>query len=227
MNRILPLAFSLCLTLTAQPALADEPALSTYTETSSSVSMKATWPRFGLVRADRESETIVKDITDRFRTAAEQERKLRDNDPTMPRLSCELVLEGTVSGNGKVSGMLWNVYEYTGGAHGNIQVFSRNYACSDGRTVGLNDLFGNPKKALALMSELSRKKLLDQELPQDMVKAGTTPEADNFSTFLVEKDGLTLYFNPYQVGPWAAGVVTVKLSLKELAAAQPNMIWWK
>lgn len=227
MNRILPFAFSLCLTLTSQLALADEPALSTYTETSSSVSMKATWQRFGLVRPDRESEAIVKDITDRFRAAAEQEQKMRDNDPTMPRLSCEMVLEGTISGNGKISGILWNVYEYTGGAHGNIQVFSRNYARSNGRTIGLNDLFGNPKKALDLMSELSRKKLLDQKLPQNMVKAGTTPEADNFSAFLLEKDGLILYFNPYQVGPWAAGIITVKLSLKELAAAQPNMIWWK
>ena len=77
------------------------------------------------------------------------------------------------------------------------------------------------------MSELTRKKLLEQELPQDMVEAGTAPEEENFSTFLLEEDGLTVYFNPYQVGPWAAGVVTVTLPLKELAAAQPVMSFWK
>ena len=136
-------------------------------------------------------------------------------------------LEGTLHGNRRLTGILWKAYQYTGGAHGSLIVFSRNYASSNGRPVTLKDLFKRPEKALVLMSALSRKKLLDQELPRDMVEPGTTPDEENFSTFLPEKDGLTRYFNPYQVGPWAAGVITVKLTLEELSEAEPVMSFWK
>lgn len=224
MNKILPTALFLCAIMTAHTAPAAEPAISTYTEQSSALSVKATWQRFGLALPDKESDDLVRNFVDEFRTSAEQEQEERKSDPSLPSLPFEMVLEGNISGNGRVSGILWNAYEYTGGAHGSILVFAKNYA--NGKVVGLNDLFRKPEKALALMSELSRKKLLEQDLPKDMVEAGTTPEKDNFNTFLLEKDGLTLYFNPYQVGPWAAGVITVKLTLKELAAAGPDMSFW-
>ncbi|WP_295636845.1 DUF3298 and DUF4163 domain-containing protein [uncultured Mailhella sp.] len=231
MNKIAPFFLSLFLALAAHAAAAGEPALSTYTEQSSDLNVKASWQRFGLALPDRESDDLVRRFVDDFREAAEQDRKelraMKEKSPDMPEHMFEMDIEGTIHGNGKVTGMLWKAYQYAGGAHGNLLVLSRNYVSSNGRSVGLHDLFRRPEKALALMSELTRKKLLEQELPQDMVEAGTAPEEENFSTFLLEEDGLTVYFNPYQVGPWAAGVVTVTLPLKELAAAQPVMSFWK
>lgn len=231
MNKFIPIALSLFLSLAAHAASAEEPALSTYTEQSSDLSIKASWPRFGLALPDRESDDLVRRFVNDFRDEAEQDRKelmsMREQSPDMPEYVPEMTLEGSIHGNGKVTGMLWKVYQYAGGAHGNLIVLSRNYVSSDGRPVGLRDLFRKPDKALALMSGLARKKLLAQELPWDMVEGGTTPEEDNFSTFLLEEDGLTVYFNPYQVGPWAAGVIAVTLSLKELSAAQPVMSFWK
>ena len=225
------LALSLTLAFCVHTALAADTAVSTYTEESSLVSIKATWQRSGLHRPDNDSDTLVRDAVSSFRATAAQEqkelRKLRAEEPDIPVHPSEMILEGTLSDNGKVTGMLWKDYQYLGGAHGNLAVFSRNYTSSDGRPVGLNDLFRKPGKAVQLFSELTRKELAKRDLPQDMVKDGTAPEAENFQTFLLEKDGITLYFSPYQVAPWSEGVVSVTLTLRELAAAEPYTAYWK
>lgn len=228
MNKLTTLMLSLLCLAQAAQAGADESALSTYTEESSSISIRAAWPRLGLTAPDKESDTLVERFVTGFRAAAEQEGKEQtDEAPDMPRHPREMIIESTASGNGRVRSLLWKVYEYTGGAHGNLAVFSRNYTVADGRAVTLNDLFGRPKKALELMSTLSRKKLLQQDLPLDMVEAGTTPDAENFQVFLLEKDGLTVYFNPYQVAPWSEGVPSVGLTLRELTDARPKSAFWK
>ena len=59
-----------------------------------------------------------------------------------------------------------------------------------------------------------------------MVTPGTEPKKENFRTFRLEKDGITFYFDPYQVASWADGVITVTLSLSELAEAGPNPSFW-
>lgn len=231
MNKLLPLALFLGLSLAAHAVAAAEPALSSYTEQSSLLSMKATWQRFGKERPDHDSDVLVKKLVDEFRNEAmqaqEELQEMKKEFPDMPDHVLEMDLEGTLHGNGRLTGILWKAYQYTGGAHGSLIVFSRNYTSPDGRPVALKELFKKPEKALGLMSELSRKKLLAQDLPRDMVEPGTTPDEENFSAFLPEKDGLTLYFNPYQVGPWAAGVITVKLTLEELSKAEPVMSFWK
>ena len=229
--KLVSLIVALSVVLTAHAATAAQTAVSTYTEEAPSLSMRATWQRFGRTLPDNASDDMVRNAVAAFRSMAAQEQEelqsLRQSEPDMPEYVCEMVLEGTISGNDKVAGILWKDYQYLGGAHGSLTVSSSNYTRSDGRAVNLRDLFRKPDKALALFSELSRKKLAQRDLPQDMVEAGTAPDQDNFQTFLLEKDGLTLYFNPYQVAPWAEGVVTVTLSLKELAPAQPHTAYWK
>ena len=225
------LTLSLVLTLIVHTALAKETALSTYTEESPSLSVSVTWQRSGLTLPDSEADALVKASVDAFRTMAVQEqeamRELRTQDPDIPQHRYEMILEGSLSNNGKVMGILWKNYQYLGGAHGNLALAANSYAASDGSPVKLNDLFGRPDKVLSLLSRLSRSRLIQRGLPGDMVEAGTAPEAENFQTFLVEKDGLTLYFSPYQVGPWSEGVVTVTLSLKDLAEAKPHLAYWQ
>ena len=59
-----------------------------------------------------------------------------------------------------------------------------------------------------------------------MVKPGTMPEEKNFSVFLLEPEGLTIYFEPYQVAPWSEGTIMVTLPLKALSPAKPRMEYW-
>ena len=225
--KLVSLFLSVFLLLPAGAALAAETAVSTYTELSSSVNIKASWPRTGLARADRISDETVAGKAAAFRERAEEEypslREIRGAD-TPP---LEMSLKATLSGNGKTLSLLWEEYMYTGGAHGGLVLYSQNYALPGGEPIGFDDLFQNREKALHLISVLSREKLLARGLSQDMVKPGTMPEVDNFSTFLLEKDGITFYFSPYQVASWADGVITVTLSLRELAGAAPHRQYWK
>ena len=225
--KLASLALTACLLLPAAAGMAAETALSEYTEHSATADIKVSWQRSGLEKPDAVSDDMVARKVREFRATAREEhaslQEIRGED-TPP---LEMNLKGTLSGNGRTVTMLWEDYMYLGGAHGGLVLSSQTYALPDGRPVGLNDLFPNTGKALHLISVLSRKDLLARGLPQDMVMAGTMPEEDNFSTFLLEKDGITFYFSPYQVASWADGVITVTLKLKDLAGAAPHRQYWK
>lgn len=228
----LPSFLALCLLLLAGTAHAatGERAESKYTETSEVMTIEATWQRFGMDGPDAMSDALVLEAVRSFRSTAAQEhvelKDLRDKEGSvLPPF--EMVLSGVISDNGRTAGILWQKYQYLGGAHGGLDVSSTNCTLPDGRVFHLTELFRKPDTALHLISELSRKELQRRELPWDMIRSGTEPDIENFDTFLLTADGLTLYFSPYQVAPWSEGVVTVSLSLDDLSEAAPVTAYWK
>ena len=228
----LPSFLALCLLLLAGTAhvATGERAESKYTETSEVMTIEATWQRFGMDGPDAMSDALVLEAVRSFRSTAAQEhvelKDLRDKEGSvLPPF--EMVLSGVISDNGRTAGILWQKYQYLGGAHGGLDVSSTNCTLPDGRVFHLTELFRKPDTALHLISELSRKELQRRELPWDMIRSGTEPDIENFDTFLLTADGLTLYFSPYQVAPWSEGVVTVSLSLDDLSEAAPVTAYWK
>lgn len=221
----------LMLLAAAEPALAAERAASKYTETAPGMTIEASWQRFGMDRPDDSSDALVQEAVRAFRSTAAQEclelKELRQEHPDYAPFPLEMVLTGVISDNGKTTGILWKNYQYLGGAHGNLGVFTRNYTVPDGRAFTLTELFRRPDTAVRLFSELSRRELIERGLPADMVDPGTEPDIENFSAFLLSSDGIVLYFNPYQVAPWSEGVVTVTLSLDDLSEAGPHTAYWK
>lgn len=223
---------ALCLLLLTDTTYAatGERAESKYTETSTIMTIEATWQRFGIDGPDAMSDALVLEAVRTFRSTAAQEyidlKDLRDkNGSALSHF--EMVLSGVISDNGRTAGILWHKYQYLGGAHGGLDVSSTNCTLPDGRVFHLTELFRKPDTALHLISELSRKELQRRELPWDMIRSGTEPDIENFDTFLLTADGLTLYFSPYQVAPWSEGVVTVSLSLDDLSEAAPVTAYWK
>ena len=223
---------ALCLLLLADTTYAatGERAESKYTETSTIMTIEATWQRFGIDGPDAMSDALVLEAVRTFRSTAAQEyidlKDLRDkNGSALSHF--EMVLSGVISDNGKTAGILWQKYQYLGGAHGGLDISATNCTLPDGRVFRLTELFRKPDTALHLISELSRKELQRRELPWDMIRSGTEPDIENFDTFLLTADGLTLYFSPYQVAPWSEGVVTVSLSLDDLSEAAPVTAYWK
>ena len=228
----LPSFLALCLLLLAGTAHAatGERAESKYTETSEVMTIEATWQRFGMDGPDAMSDALVLEAVRSFRSTAAQEhvelKDLRDKEGSvLPPF--EMVLSGVISDNGRTAGILWQKYQYLGGAHGGLDISATNCTLPDGRVFRLTELFRKPDTALRLLSERSRKELQRRGLPMDMVRSGTEPDIENFDTFLLTADGLTLYFSPYQVAPWSEGVVTVSLSLDDLSEAAPVTAYWK
>lgn len=128
-----------------------------------------------------------------------------------------------------VVSIIFNVYSYTGGAHGNLVITCRNYDLATGRRLDFADLFKDPEKALELMSAWSRKALtksLGEESDEEMIREGTAPDMRNFGDLALTPAGINIQFQPYQVGPWSAGPQQVEMSLEALAPAGPEAAIW-
>lgn len=123
----------------------------------------------------------------------------------------------------------FDVYTYTGGAHGNLDLITVSYALDSGRRLTLDDIFGDVETALARMSAFAYANLassLGDMRVDDMLRSGTTPDVDNYSSIALTPDGIRIHFQPYQVAPWAAGPQHVDMSLDELAEADPHRELW-
>ena len=128
-----------------------------------------------------------------------------------------------------VLSIVWKTASYTGGAHGNLELSSTTYNLKTGTLVELYDVFDNLETALDIMSRFCAKALaqsLGDMYNNDMLNDGTAPEAENFSSFALTPAGIRIFFQPYQVAPWAAGAQVVDIPLAELAEAGPQRALW-
>ena len=129
-----------------------------------------------------------------------------------------------------IASLLFNIYAYTGGAHGNVWLYSQIYDLKNGRSISFNDMFGKPETALRLLSAISIEKLrasIGEDTDDEWLERGAGPEMDNFSVLTLIPDGLYAEFQPYQVGPWSIGPQRVHISLSELMEASPSPLIWK
>jgi hypothetical protein len=116
--------------------------------------------------------------------------------------------------DGRYVSVKLHVMAYTGGAHPNNWPMTWVFDMEDGVEVTLDRLLPDRRAALANVSAMCREVLsasLGDMLVPDMLDAGLTPTADNFSRFVLTSEGVAFFFGPYQVAPYAAGeqVVTI------------------
>lgn len=208
------------------------------------VDINASWPVVGIARVDEESEAFVKTQVDAFvqnteelaedlKTLAAEEG---NRESAFPKLfPYELAVNNEVTyPSTRVVSILWNVWSFTGGAHGLLDIVANNYDRSTGFPVLLEDLFVDPQLAVLQFSKAARRQLAEKDdaaedgagLPDEMLLAGTEPVEENFKTFIVTPNGIRIHFQPYQVAPWAAGPQSVDVSLDELKAAKPRLEFW-
>lgn len=107
---------------------------------------------------------------------------------------------------------------YTGGAHGIYTLSVRNYSLSGGYELTLADLFGDAKRQA--LDSLIRIKLYEQFNVADdegLATEGFFPEYIGATeNFAVTPEGITFYYNPYDIGCYALGDVEVSIQNEEL-----------
>ena len=114
-------------------------------------------------------------------------------------------------------------------AHQAVDTFQNTYDMKSGALIDLYDVFENLDTALDVMSRYCTKALtksLGDMYNDDMLRSGTAPEAENFSSFALTPEGIRIFFQPYQVAPWAAGSQVVDIPLDALADAGPRLSLW-
>ncbi len=113
----------------------------------------------------------------------------------------------------------FEVYEYTGGAHGNFAytVFNMGRVKGKVKQLRLADFFAADTTYRTQLAETLLAKLREDDRAT-VVRDGTVKNLtnDHLELFVVQPDGLLFLFNPYDVGPWSSGAIQVKLSVEEL-----------
>jgi hypothetical protein len=125
-------------------------------------------------------------------------------------------IDGAFTGSYKAwKNYVLTYYSYRGGPHG-IQTVSPIVFSRDGRVVTEEDLFAEgwrgPVSELLQKAVLSSMETEDPELA-GLVEAELIGPNGNFS---VGPDGIEWIFQPYEVGPYALGIVSATLSWKQL-----------
>lgn len=115
---------------------------------------------------------------------------------------------------------IFKVSEFTGGAHPNNYLKSIRFDY-DGNIITIDTLISDDKNILIKLSNESRKILLSKdEFKSDniinMVLDGTRPNKDNFENFALTNNGILVFFDYYQVGPYYYGVQKVLISYDKL-----------
>lgn len=111
-------------------------------------------------------------------------------------------------------------YTFTGGAHGMTTVTTLNFNMQTHRLLQLSDLFERRTKVADTLSVIARAELrqnLGEMLNEEIVDLGTEPKLANFSRFMLAPRDLVIFFEPYAVAPYAAGVQVVSIPLDRLA----------
>lgn len=122
------------------------------------------------------------------------------------------------SRNGIISTILF-VNEYTGGAHGNQVAITTNYDLRRNERITIQALFKNSEDPV--IKELLLKKLMERfevESPEDLEFAGVFnyQALDVTNNFYFNDQGITFYYNPYELAAYAFGAIELNLSYAEL-----------
>ena len=104
--------------------------------------------------------------------------------------------------------------EYSGGVHGSVGFYGWNYDVKNGRKLEVSDLFPDTGKLGQILIEkvlgIYPEELLFPDMDDEMEQY-----LEEYASFAVEPDGVTFYFNPYDIGPYSSGLFEVKIYYDE------------
>ena len=102
-----------------------------------------------------------------------------------------------------------DVYAFTGGAHPNTGTFGINIDCESGEELKLSDVLTDTKHALEIAADmLNEEYSIGEFMDVDEAIANLT---EGELEWTMDEKGLTLYFYPGQIAPYAAGQMNVTL----------------
>lgn len=110
---------------------------------------------------------------------------------------------------------------YLGGAHGSYSISCLNLNLSTGRAIRCADFF--QKDRLVNVKQLVEKSFMDKNgcnsLDELVEKTsiGSLGEIYVNENFLLLADSVEFVYNPYDVAPWACGLITTRVAYSDLA----------
>lgn len=82
----------------------------------------------------------------------------------------------------------------------------------EGQLLTISNVFTNAVQGLPAFATLVQKELLKKEgTDADWVSDGAAPREENYSSFVITDDAITILFDPYQVAPYAFGAIDITI----------------
>lgn len=112
-------------------------------------------------------------------------------------------------------------YQYTGGAHGYYYKETVNLDLMNEKVLSLNDLFVGSDAYLQVLTDEILKQM---EAEKDYLFPETLTDfkASDDLKFYLTDDGIVFYFNPYEIAPYASGIVEYKIPYESLSDVLHN-----
>ncbi len=109
--------------------------------------------------------------------------------------------------------LLYDSYSYYGGAHGNTYFLGETYSTKTGEKLSLSDVVNDVDILPELVEEHLNRYWSDVEFFEDYDLKGMFEEET--VQWTLDYNGITFYFNAYDLAPYAAGVQVVTLTKEE------------
>ena len=184
------------------------------------------YPSVGIRSVDANIREWATGIADAFEETFNSPGLYPDENRPVPELWCSYSLSHP---SDKALSITFEVWTYTGGAQGNLDIMTLNYSLLTGQRLGLVDIFEDPDAALAIMSAWSRRELFQRlggMRQEQYLRTGLNPVPENFASLTLTPSGIRINFQPYQVAPGMAGAQKVETPIEELQPAHHLMLRW-
>ena len=176
-------------------------ATSTIQQDSSSYTIKADYPVFGLQILDDKTQAIIETGID------DLEGQAANPSPNGTKNEFQSTFDHVYIDPDLVSVRLI-LSEYTGGAHNISVATALNYNRSTGGFLTLDDALSLTGDTLTQISAAAKVQLAKQ-YGSVAFPEGITPTTENFATFTVDKDNVTFVLQEYQAEPYSDGMPEV------------------
>ncbi len=116
--------------------------------------------------------------------------------------------------------------DYTGGAHGNeyITAFSGVKDCDD--LLKFEDLFKDTKTCKAAVKKLICQKIAENPEEYYQYYENAVDKLGFDGRFYFDDEGnLVIFYNPYEIAPYAGGVKIFKFSYKDVSSVVKTTVW--
>ncbi|MEG0855389.1 MAG: DUF3298 and DUF4163 domain-containing protein [Terrisporobacter sp.] len=116
----------------------------------------------------------------------------------------------------KVISLVLYFYKYSGGAHGYYEYVPYNINMRNGEVINLKDLFKN---------DADYKNILNGEIKNQVDKLEKEQSAEGIydfksindnQKFYIQNDNIVIYFDLYEIAPYAAGVPEFTINIKKI-----------
>jgi hypothetical protein len=198
------------------------------TESNECYDIRVAYPFFGRPAIDQDLRRRMEDL---LRHAAGKFLASCRENPEKSGPENSFIADYVLFGTPQTITVLFSKFTDSGGAHGFTDLESITWSVFGGGELGYADIFAHTDGLWEFLADYAqrelRPKLGELWLAAPEFASGLAPAETSFRRFALTPEGLSLFFPPYQVAPYACGPQRCDIPLEELLRFRPRPGIWQ